>query len=66
VSAIIVRGWGAATSRLSSSSSQGAAVWPQNPLDTMALYLGNTLYRIHGTNDLKSIAARSHPGAFAS
>ena len=27
----------------------------KNPLGAMALYLGTTLYRIHGTNDVKSI-----------
>ena len=27
----------------------------KNPLGALALYLGNTLYRIHGTNDPKSI-----------
>lgn len=28
---------------------------PNNPLGARALYIGNTLYRIHGTNDPKSI-----------
>jgi lipoprotein-anchoring transpeptidase ErfK/SrfK len=28
---------------------------PGNPLGARALYLGNTLYRIHGTNDASSI-----------
>ena len=27
----------------------------RNPLGAMALYLGSSLYRIHGTNDVKSI-----------
>lgn len=35
-----------------------------NPLGARALYLGNTLYRIHGTNDLKSIGEASSSGCF--
>lgn len=35
-----------------------------NPLGAKALYLGNTLYRIHGTNDPKSIGAASSSGCF--
>jgi lipoprotein-anchoring transpeptidase ErfK/SrfK len=36
----------------------------QNPLGAMALYLGNTLYRIHGTNDAKSIGRAASSGCF--
>jgi lipoprotein-anchoring transpeptidase ErfK/SrfK len=35
-----------------------------NPLGAMALYLGNTLYRIHGTNDAKSIGRAASSGCF--
>src|SRR5262245_8085264 len=35
-----------------------------NPLGAMALYLGNTLYRIHGTNDVKSIGQAQSSGCF--
>lgn len=34
----------------------------RNPLGAMALYLGNSLYRIHGTNDSKSIGTASSSG----
>lgn len=34
----------------------------RNPLGAKALYLGNTLYRIHGTNDVKSIGTASSSG----
>lgn len=34
----------------------------RNPLGAMALYLGNSLYRIHGTNDVKSIGTASSSG----
>jgi lipoprotein-anchoring transpeptidase ErfK/SrfK len=34
----------------------------RNPLGAMALYLGNTLYRIHGTNDAKSIGTAASSG----
>jgi lipoprotein-anchoring transpeptidase ErfK/SrfK len=34
----------------------------KNPLGAMALYLGNTLYRIHGTNDAKSIGTAASSG----
>jgi len=33
-----------------------------NPLGAKALYLGNTLYRIHGTNDPKSIGTAASSG----
>jgi len=33
-----------------------------NPLGARALYLGNTLYRIHGTNEPKSIGTFSSSG----
>ena len=36
----------------------------RNPLGAMALYLGNTLYRIHGTNDVKSIGQAQSSGCF--
>lgn len=36
----------------------------RNPLGAMALYLGNTLYRIHGTNDPNSIGRASSSGCF--
>ena len=36
----------------------------KNPLSAMALYLGNTLYRIHGTNDVKSIGHAQSSGCF--
>ena len=35
-----------------------------NPLGAKALYLGNTLYRIHGTNDARSIGTASSSGCF--
>jgi len=36
----------------------------RNPLGALALYLGNTLYRIHGTNDAKSIGRAQSSGCF--
>ena len=36
----------------------------RNPLGAKALYLGNTLYRIHGTNDPKTIGRASSSGCF--
>jgi lipoprotein-anchoring transpeptidase ErfK/SrfK len=36
----------------------------RNPLGAMALYLGTTLYRIHGTNDEKSIGRAESSGCF--
>ncbi|MDX2288974.1 MAG: L,D-transpeptidase [Hyphomicrobiaceae bacterium] len=36
----------------------------RNPLGAKALYLGNTLYRIHGTNDTTSIGSASSSGCF--
>jgi lipoprotein-anchoring transpeptidase ErfK/SrfK len=36
----------------------------RNPLGAKALYLGSTLYRIHGTNDLASIGNASSSGCF--
>jgi lipoprotein-anchoring transpeptidase ErfK/SrfK len=36
----------------------------RNPLGAMALYLGNTLYRIHGTSDPKSIGRAESSGCF--
>ncbi len=35
-----------------------------NPLGAKALYLGNTLYRIHGTNDARSIGYAASSGCF--
>ena len=35
-----------------------------NPLGAKALYLGNSLYRIHGTNDPKTIGLASSSGCF--
>lgn len=35
-----------------------------NPLGAKAIYLGNTLYRIHGTNDASSIGSASSSGCF--
>lgn len=36
----------------------------RNPLGAMALYLGNSLYRIHGTNDARSIGQAGSSGCF--
>jgi lipoprotein-anchoring transpeptidase ErfK/SrfK len=36
----------------------------RNPLGVLALYLGNTLYRIHGTNDEASIGEAASSGCF--
>lgn len=35
-----------------------------NPLGAMAIYLGNTLYRIHGTNDARTIGGATSSGCF--
>ena len=35
-----------------------------NPLGAKALYLGNTIYRIHGTNNERSIGKASSSGCF--
>jgi lipoprotein-anchoring transpeptidase ErfK/SrfK len=35
---------------------------PDNPLGARALYLGNTLYRIHGTNEPSSIGSHVSSG----
>lgn len=35
---------------------------PKNPLGAAAIYLGDTLYRIHGTNDPTSIGTRASSG----
>ena len=37
---------------------------PNNPLGARALYLGNTVYRIHGTNNPTSIGHASSSGCF--
>ncbi len=36
----------------------------RNPLGARAIYLGSTLYRIHGTNDSRSIGSASSSGCF--
>jgi lipoprotein-anchoring transpeptidase ErfK/SrfK len=36
----------------------------RNPLGAKAIYLGNTLYRIHGTNDARSIGRAASSGCF--
>jgi hypothetical protein len=36
----------------------------KNPLGAMALYLGSSLYRIHGTNDPTSIGRAASSGCF--
>lgn len=36
----------------------------RNPLGAIALYLGNTLYRVHGTNDATSIGRAESSGCF--
>lgn len=36
----------------------------RNPLGAKAIYLGNTLYRIHGTNETRSIGTASSSGCF--
>ena len=36
----------------------------RNPLGAKALYLGNSLYRIHGTNDVTSIGQAASSGCF--
>ena len=36
----------------------------RNPLGAKAIYLGNTLYRIHGTNDAKTIGQAASSGCF--
>jgi lipoprotein-anchoring transpeptidase ErfK/SrfK len=35
---------------------------PQNPLGARAMYLGGTVYRIHGTNDPSTIGGRVSSG----
>jgi lipoprotein-anchoring transpeptidase ErfK/SrfK len=37
---------------------------PENPLGARALYLGGTLYRIHGTNEYETIGTASSSGCF--
>jgi lipoprotein-anchoring transpeptidase ErfK/SrfK len=37
---------------------------PANPLGARALYLGNTLYRIHGSNEPESVGRSSSSGCF--
>jgi hypothetical protein len=37
---------------------------PSNPLGARALYLGGTVYRIHGTNDPSTIGKRVSSGCF--
>ena len=35
---------------------------PENPLGARAIYLGSTIYRIHGTNDPSSIGKAASSG----
>lgn len=37
---------------------------PENPLGTRAMYLGSTLYRIHGSNDPDTVGEASSSGCF--
>jgi lipoprotein-anchoring transpeptidase ErfK/SrfK len=37
---------------------------PGNPLGARALYLGNTVYRIHGTNQPQTIGSAVSSGCF--
>jgi lipoprotein-anchoring transpeptidase ErfK/SrfK len=37
---------------------------PDNPLGTHALYLGSTLYRIHGSSDPDSVGEAESSGCF--
>jgi lipoprotein-anchoring transpeptidase ErfK/SrfK len=37
---------------------------PDNPLGTRAMYLGSTLYRIHGSNDPDTVGEASSSGCF--
>ena len=37
---------------------------PENPLGTRAIYLGSTLYRIHGSNDPDTVGEASSSGCF--
>ncbi|HET6492103.1 MAG TPA: L,D-transpeptidase, partial [Burkholderiales bacterium] len=37
---------------------------PDNPLGTRAMYLGSTLYRIHGSNDPDSVGEAESSGCF--
>lgn len=37
---------------------------PDNPLGARVLYLGNTLYRIHGSNEPESVGRSSSSGCF--
>lgn len=37
---------------------------PENPLGVRAMYLGSTLYRIHGSNDASSIGEAESSGCF--
>ena len=37
---------------------------PRNPLGAKALYLGSSLYRIHGTNDQRSVGQANSSGCF--
>ena len=37
---------------------------PQNPLGARAMYLGSTLYRIHGSNEPETIGTAVSSGCF--
>ncbi|MEI4483093.1 MULTISPECIES: L,D-transpeptidase [unclassified Phyllobacterium] len=43
---------------------QRMAGGPENPLGARALYLGDTLYRIHGSNEPESVGQSSSSGCF--
>lgn len=43
---------------------QHVAGGPENPLGARALYLGDTLYRIHGSNEPESVGQSSSSGCF--
>ena len=38
--------------------------WPRHPLGARALYLGETVYRIHGTNQPQAIGQSVSSGCF--
>jgi lipoprotein-anchoring transpeptidase ErfK/SrfK len=37
---------------------------PDNPLGARALYLGDTLYRIHGSNEPETVGTAASSGCF--
>ena len=50
------------TMRWPNASSSVLPGGPQNPLGARAMYLGNTIYRIHGTNAPSTIGGRVSSG----